>query len=532
MSRNFRSFINGITLIPNGVAPTGNTLGDLYVNGAALSPANVLNFHNGTTASPVLTITHSATLLSAVQNKDLDSSSVRFIGIGAGGTNLSNPSSLAINVNGGAVNTTTTLDFNQTVNRTITFPDITDTVVTQTASQNLTNKTFNAYSAYFPPSSPNPNTVLTYDGSVYKWDLTGGAESGGANDDVISTQYQARILDTFEQTGAAVNTTASTIDSTKTTATWDSVNQYYEIEYNNNITVTAVTPTRMQLSAAPVYPTGSLAVGDILVIKSTGEARRITATLAGNQVDIESAFTSLPAASPCLVSQTVSTFDVYNSNFDGVAISTAFTATPTFQNYLVDYEDNTGATNVYIPNTTPKVAFSASNDIITPVWSNSTLRPINQTSQINGNLFPSVGDKLFIRFFANPNLTPAGSGTVNLLSYRGYMQLVPQAVTYSVNQAYARLNGSGTPYQCTVDNTNPSYTQITLNWTYAFGTTTGLPYGAIDVFINGQFIPKQVAGTTDPSAAFYTEVSSTVIRLDQNYGSTPYAIQIIQRGNI
>lgn len=539
MSDNFRNFIAGISLIPNNAVPAGLVKGDMYVSDGTLSPPNTLNFHNGTSASAVLTITHSATLLNSVQNKDLDSSSVKFVGIGATGTNLSNPSALQINLNGGAINTSTTLDFNQTVNRTLTFPDITDTVVTLTATQQLTNKTFNAYSAYFPPAAPLANTALVYDGTVYKWSTAAGGDAAGSNDDIISTQYQARILDTFEQDGATVNTTASTINKTTgvnavTTATWDNVLQIYKIEYDGtkNVTGDLLNPTRMTFDLAISYPTQSLAVGDTLIIKSTGEARRITNVVAGNEVDIESAFSSLPSASPCMVSETVATFDIYNSPLDGAAIADAFTATPTFQNYLVDYQDITGISNIYDPNNVPVIAFSASNDIITPVWSNATLRPTLSTTQINGNLFPVIGDKFFIRLFANPNIAPAASGTASLLEYRGYMQLYPQAVTYSINQAYAKLDGSLTEYGCTVDNTNPSYTEIDLLWPYAFGTTTGLPYGAIDVYINGQFIPKQVVGTTDPSAAYYIEINSTTIRLDQNYGATPYSIQIVQRGNI
>jgi hypothetical protein len=289
----------------------------------------------------------------------------------------------------------------------------------------------------------------------------------------------------------------------------------------------------MQLSGAVSYPTQSLAAGDMLIIKSTGEARRITNVFVGNEVDIESAFTSVPLpGTACMVSETVATFDIYNSPLDGAAIADAFTATPTFQNYLVDYQDITGISNIYDPNNVPVIAFSASNDIVTPVWSNATLRPTLSTTQINGNLFPVIGDKFFIRLFANPNIAPAASGTASLLEYRGYMQLYPQAVTYSINQAYARLNGTGTPYGCTIDNTNPSYTEIDLLWPYAFGTTTGLPYGAIDVYVNGQFIPKFVAGVTLVGGASYTEVNSTTIRLDQNYGATPYSIQIVQRGNI
>lgn len=47
-------------------------------------------------------------------------------------------------ISGATTSTATTLDFNQTTNKTLTFPDITDTVVTKTSTDTLENKTLDA----------------------------------------------------------------------------------------------------------------------------------------------------------------------------------------------------------------------------------------------------------------------------------------------------------------------------------------------------------------------------------------------------
>ena len=111
------------------------------------------------------------------------------------------------------------------------------------------------------------------------------------------------------------------------------------------------------------------------------------------------------------------------------------------------------------------------------------------------------------------------------------MQKSPIVASGLLNQAYARLDGS-LLQSCTL-NTVSGKTQVTLNWSYSNGVNTSpIPaaFGTIDVYINGQFIPRQnSAGTLLTSGAFYKEISSTVIELDTNYSATPYAIQIIQR---
>lgn len=67
MALNFRKFIEGLRIVPKG-ASTVSEKGDLDV----VSGSGKLNYHNGTTASPVVTETHSATLTGKTIDADLN----------------------------------------------------------------------------------------------------------------------------------------------------------------------------------------------------------------------------------------------------------------------------------------------------------------------------------------------------------------------------------------------------------------------------------------------------------------------------
>ena len=373
------------------------------------------------------------------------------------------------------------------------------------------------YTITLPPSSPTANTALVYDGTAYKWGAAGGADSAGANDDILATAFRARILDSFDDAPSAPPTGASTINSLTTTATHVPANQLYAIQYDGTQTLTGG-GTTYSLGASPSF---TLAVGDVLV--AGGEVRKITALGTPNAwvlFTIESAFVGSPSG-PCVVSQTVSSKELYGSVFDGDSISDAF-SNASFSEYLIDYQDSTTA--IYQTGTSPLVGYSVSQDNST--WSNPVDRPQYQTDEIQSGTFASPGTALYVRLFANAN-TLASSGTINLLEYRAYMQKSPIVASGTLNQAYARLDGSITPQFCTTSVVSGK-TRVTLSWQYSTGVNSTSTYGAIDVYINGQFVPRQV-GTYLPSGAFYKEISSTVIELDTDYSTTPYAIQIIQR---
>ncbi len=360
------------------------------------------------------------------------------------------------------------------------------------------------YTITLPANAPDPNTALVYDGTDYKWSTAGGGDASGSNDDILATAFRARILDTFEDQNTA---SSSSINPTATTASWSSLNQYYSIQYENT-TITNGNTTTPTLAVNPAF----MAVGDVIIFNN--EVRKITVL---SPLTINSAFTT--ASGSCTVSQAVSSKELYGSVFDGASISNAFNNSE-FSEFLIDYQDST--TSVYTPNIVPVIGYSVSQNNTS--WLDAGVRPIFQTDQIQSGTFASPGTALYVMLFSNVSV---GSGTVNLLEYRAYMQKSPIVTTGTLNQAYARFDGSITPQHCTLS-TVSGKTQVTLDWTYSNGANNPDTYGAIDVYINGQFIPRQV-GSYLTTGAFYKEISSSVIELDTDYSTTPYAIQIVQR---
>lgn len=112
MAFDFRKFIKGIRLVPESASSATTSKGDLDV-----TTDGKLNYHNGTSSSPIVTEGHSATLI----NKTIGSST---------GLNFSGSTSGATKVQASA-----------TASGTLTLPAATDTLVGQTTPATLTNKT-------------------------------------------------------------------------------------------------------------------------------------------------------------------------------------------------------------------------------------------------------------------------------------------------------------------------------------------------------------------------------------------------------
>jgi len=98
-------------------------------------------------------------------------------------------------ISGATASTTTTLDFNQTANRTLTLPDVTDTIVTKTTTDTLTNKTLTS------PTHTGTTTVATLVNATLT--LNGGYYTA----DTTSTSLGNTALDSLN-TGSARNCTA------------------------------------------------------------------------------------------------------------------------------------------------------------------------------------------------------------------------------------------------------------------------------------------------------------------------------------
>jgi hypothetical protein len=128
MAFNFKNFLVGIGIIAK-TPLTSDTMGDLEVN----SVDGKLNYHNGTTRSPTVTESHTAT----ITNKSLSDSTVIFV-------DVSDPTKQVKIDAAGTTGTSTTITSSQTTNKVITLPDTTDTLVGKETVDTLTNKTIDA----------------------------------------------------------------------------------------------------------------------------------------------------------------------------------------------------------------------------------------------------------------------------------------------------------------------------------------------------------------------------------------------------
>lgn len=131
---NIKKFLNGIKIIPK--TPLGsNTQGELEVD----SVTGKINYHDGSTRSPAVTESHTATLT----NKTIGDSNT--INAQTDAFDIQDATDatkrVAFDLAGAATTSTLTIDSDHTTDRTVTFPDADDTLVGKATTDIFTNKT-------------------------------------------------------------------------------------------------------------------------------------------------------------------------------------------------------------------------------------------------------------------------------------------------------------------------------------------------------------------------------------------------------
>ena len=366
----------------------------------------------------------------------------------------------------------------------------------------------------------NASISLIYDATSSTWNVVGGTgqqTDSGLGDDLITTLFQASFLDEFTESPANTN---SAVNPTITNATYLSDKTMYQVSYDATLTASSL-GTAVTMSGAPSF---TVAVGDVIYQQGSPEIRRITNVASQTSYTIDSAFTSdLFPLTPVTVSQAVHTVDVYNATLGGNPLSVAFTTT--FDEILVDYQDSSAVgDNVFDISLPPVVGYMGSTDNVN--WSGLNLRPTLALAPTDSIVLLNAGSSLYLRFFA---FKLSGSGSVNILRYKAYLQIAAPNDTVPVNCSYGYTDGSVTPVNATISVIGGK-TTITLNWTYALGVQPSLPYGSIEVYLNGQLIPRYIASITTDT--YYTEYGSNAIQLDQDYSSVNLSFEILKRVDV
>lgn len=376
----------------------------------------------------------------------------------------------------------------------------------------------------------NAGSVIQSITNAFLWQFgsgTGGSGSGssGLGDDLASTLFRGDIADTFPESPTQSSSTVNSA-STFTNATYNAGKTMYAISYDASKTGTSA-GTAFTLSGTPAY---TVVAGDVVVNQATGEVKKITVVTTQTAYTLESAFAANMAAGAATVSQAVHTKDVYNLAVDsnGNTLASAFPGL-TFSEVAVFYKDNqTAGSNQWAIDTAANVSYVGSPD--NSAWTIKQSRVTNVTDTYQSTILSSAGTSLYLRFFAAKT---SGSGVVNLIMYKAYVQKssTVSGGTGALNSAYAFTNNVGTPFNCVLSVVGGKTTITLTSFSYAVGVGAGAPYGSIDVYLNGQLIPRFINSTLTPDAS-YTETSGTVITLDRDYEFQNISVEIIQRTSI
>lgn len=105
--------------------------------------------------------------------------------------------------------------------------------------------------------------------------------------------------------------------------------------------------------------------------------------------------------------------------------------------------------------------------------------------------------------------------------------------SYTVNTnnivaaAFVMSDNSGTPVNCAAAYLSSGKTRVDLNFSYLLGRNSGSTSGDLDVYVNGQRIPRFISGATVD--AYYQEIDSDTIEFYTDLSTAPVSIEIVKR---
>lgn len=103
----------------------------------------------------------------------------------------------------------------------------------------------------------------------------------------------------------------------------------------------------------------------------------------------------------------------------------------------------------------------------------------------------------------------------------------------SSQTAYVMSDNSGLPVNCTATFNMSGKTRVTLANPYVMNVLPGTTYSDIEVYVDGQFMPRFVSGVTQDD--YFKEIDSTTIEFNKDLTTFPVSIEVRKRlyvGNI
>ena len=366
---------------------------------------------------------------------------------------------------------------------------------------------------YFKTAGSASNIIEN--AKIFRFGAGGGggsstSASGSGGGELTDLLFQAAIRDSFADIPDG-NTTVDIAAGRTDASLHDVANELFRLSYDASKTVSA-TGTAATISSAPSF---TIKAGDMIVITSTGEARRIASISSQTSVTLESAFSTNPVSAAACISQAVHTVDLNSFTAGGTGLSAASQFSGNIDEILVGYEDSDTLGDI-IPDfgTAADVAFSASAD--NSSWSTIRTRTSSLSDESLAVSTPTSSTQLRLRFFANKT---SGSGAVNLLAYKVFFhKQTGETVGSELLSAFARPTSA--IYQNCSHSVASGKSRFSLSWAFPRGVNDGEPSGsALVVYANGQRVPRYQLGVTDDTQAYFKELSDTLIEMDADYSS-------------
>ncbi len=325
------------------------------------------------------------------------------------------------------------------------------------------------------------------------------------------------------------------LNATRTNAAHKAATEMYELSCDKSPTFSS-SGTNITLSGSPSF---TAAVNDIIWSDTNNTWYRITNVNSQTDFDVDVAPAPALSTDSGMISQAVYTNDIVNLG-DATEKHRIRDLFPTaqIQKLNIQYDDSLTVDDGDADfSDEARIVVAASNEgartdtstfPTSDEFADIYTRPTEASQFLDYDITGpgnATEERCFAVFFCNPN-NASVTAQANLIDIKISLLEIPRDPTATVSSAFAYTDSAGTPLNVTVS-TFGGKTRLTLDFSYETAYKSGETTGALEVFLDGKEIPREVSGTT--TDARYTEVSTTVIDLDDDYSAFNYSVHVKKR---